>query len=219
VLSPNLPEECEKDKMTITKKILSAGALLTMAASLASATTMTAVGQCAAFSYSSFPNSTAISCPSFTSLAGAGSTFAGTEYLVYESDYSSGTVTPVSEISTFSFGSGFTNTADTLTSTGGSNSSGAVSTDSATFQTYQTGPPAILSGFTDSITGVSYVQASGTESTAFTSGGALGVTGYVYVVATYTTSATPEPATMALTGGALVLVASFRRRRKTASKV
>jgi hypothetical protein len=118
----------------------------------ASASTVFGVGICGTFS-NGLPNaplSGTWTCPTAARLGISGVT---TEVLVYNSDYSSGVTTSVTDTTDFTFTSaaGFQWASDNLTSTGGGNSTGAVCSSGAALNaTTSVFGPLVLSGCYDS---------------------------------------------------------------------
>ena len=165
---------------------------------------------CGSFSdpYPNPPISGSWSCPSAASLLLP--TY-NTEFIVYESDYSSGVSTPVTETTTWNFvGGTFTFSTDTVTTSGQSNSASIVSTDGLTFNPAVTLPPSVilLPGFYDVATTLGTPTVNWTAQS--TTGGALGFTGYAEVVYGL---ATPEPASLSFLGLALVGGLLFARKK------
>jgi hypothetical protein len=158
-------------------------------------------------------------CPSASSIpALAGKTITG-EFIVYNADYSNGTTNSVVEITDFSDNFSPANlkfTQDTITTTGGSNSTSQVSKDGLSLHPNDSTnfPPAsLLAGFYDPLT--SGFGDGGTVSftNQFTSGGAFDGTGYVQVVFEYDSSSAPEPASMVLIGSGLLALACVARKK------
>ena len=133
------------------------------------------------------------------------------EYIVYNSEYSNGLLPNVSITTNWVFSgvtAGFST--DTTTSTGNSNSNPAVSTDGLTLNPFLLGPPFVLAGFYDTVTGF------GTPTVSYQNqavdGFALDATGYAEVV--YVSSPTPEPAMIPVVGGALLALCFYRRKKQ-----
>jgi hypothetical protein len=175
----------------------------------ASATTI-GVGICGSFS-NPYPNSTfsgSFVCPSAASL---GITDVTSEYIVYDSDYSSGLTLTQSIETEWTF-SGVTAafSTDTTTSNGGSVSTPAVSSDGLTLNPLVNLPPMVLAGFYDTVTGLG-TPTIGYQNMAVI-GGALEATGYAEVV--YVSNPVPEPATIPVVGGALLALCFYRRKKQ-----
>jgi hypothetical protein len=170
-------------------------------------------------------------CPSFATLEAdfgiSGSNIVlASEFVNYNSDYSNGEATTVVDVSNYSLsGAGLQFLADTLTSTGGGNSTPAVSTDGLTplnglnpaipvgNQVNLTDPTVLLSGFYDNVTGAFGAVTINFTNQA-TTGSALQTTGYAQVVYDYNvTSSTPEPVSMALFGGGLLALSLIGRKK------
>ena len=187
-----------------------------MIAGQASAATFFVVGTCGTFSNPA-PN-TATSgtwtCPSFASLDIGRSDTVASETLVYNSDYSNGLNSSVTTVTNWTFG-GVTLafTADTTTSTGGSNSTPAVSTDGLTLNPLTNLPPIVLAGFYNTVSGFGTPTVNWTNQA--TTGSALQATGYAQVIYDYNitqTTGTPEPVSMLLLGSGLLAVSMIGRK-------
>jgi hypothetical protein len=155
-------------------------------------------------------------CPSAAAL-GITSPLTG-EFLVYDSDYSSGLAAAVSMETDWSFsGANFAFASDTTTVTGASSSDLVVSSDGLTLNAFTDLPPDVLAGFYDNVDGTT---GFGTPTVSYSSkpdaGSALDSTGYVevvYVTGTDTVTATPEPKAEVLIGFALIAMCFVRRFR------
>jgi hypothetical protein len=177
----------------------------------ASASTIDTVGFCGSFTDPEADQIVGINgifvCPSAASL-GVTNPVVG-EFIVYDSDYSSGLNSSVSVETDWVF-SGVTAafSTDTTTSTGAGTSNPAVSSDGLTLNPLINLPSTVLAGFYDIVTGF------GTPSVFFDNrvdtGQALQATGYAEVV--YET-ATPEPASIPVVGGALLAAFLYRRKK------
>jgi hypothetical protein len=167
------------------------------------------ISQSVTFTPSAYPQ---ITCAAFNTLGGT-LTLTG-ESVAYESDFSSGATGNNSQTTTFNFsGGGLSNDSVTTTGTGTFSTSGS-DTLSLSTQTSVNGA---------ALFGPEYVQAltSGVGS-AFTvngttvmgAGNALGITGIVQEVFTYTATQTtaPEPGSMMLLGSGLVAFALAGRK-------
>jgi len=200
-------------------RILALGAMALMYVSASSATTI--VATCGSF------NTAGVSgqwiCPTVASLLPGGSILQ-TEYIVYSSDYSSGLASTVTEQTLYGFtgiGTGSLAWAnDNDQASGGSSSGGQTSvTQGAPFNNLISGPPVILAGFYDNVSGVSGTTGLNVTvgyTNSFIAGSALNTSGYAQEVITFTTpGGTPEPGTLFLMGSALVGVGLIRRRRKS----
>ena len=183
----------------------------------ASAATFYVVGTCGSFSNPA-PNSPLTGswvCPTAASLGITGSLTVASEFLNYDSDYSNGLNSSVTTVTRWTFsGATLAFTADTTTSSGGSNSNPAVSTDGLTLNPLTTAlGPVVLAGFYDTVSGFGTPTVNWTNQA--TTGSALQATGYAQVVYDYnviTTTGTPEPVSMLLLGAGLLAV-SFAGRK------
>ncbi len=203
-----------------------------MVAGSASAATVTVVFTCGTISdpinFGTNPPSNPGASGTFscqgTSGLGAFSSISGA--VLYDSDYSNGAATPVNETATFAITlpGGWTavTTSDTVTTTGGGNSTGPVSSNAtinATFNNNSTlvSNGIVLPGFTDALTGITAGVNSFNVafSQTFNSGSALQGTGDVQVEYTYTTvsTGTPEPVSMLLFGTGLLAVSLAGRKK------
>jgi hypothetical protein len=197
-------------------KVLAAlafAALMTVGS--ASATTYYVVGTCGSFNNPA-PNSPTTgswTCPTAASLGITGALTVASEFINYNSDYSSGLAGIVTAVTNFSFsGATLAFSTDTLTSTGGSNSNPATSTDGLTINQLQSLPPIVLAGFYDVASTFGTVTVNYTNQA--TQGSALQATGYAQVVYDYNvTSGTPEPVSMLLFGSGLLAVSIVGRRK------
>jgi hypothetical protein len=197
-------------------KVLAAlafAALMTVGS--ASATTYYVVGTCGSFNNPA-PNSPTTgswTCPTAASLGITGALTVASEFINYNSDYSSGLAGAVTTVTNFSFsGATLAFSTDTLTSTGGSNSNPATSTDGLTINQLQSLPPIVLAGFYDVASTFGTVTVNYTNQA--TQGSALQATGYAQVVYDYNvTSGTPEPVSMLLFGSGLLAVSIVGRRK------
>ena len=200
--------------MISLRKLILGGALFTLAGAFANATTMTATGLCGV---NTTPGATGtFTCGTISSITGGGTFLSG--YIVYNSTYQfANTGSPVLTTN-FSFnGATYSYGTDTLLTTDnlGQGSSPASSVNGV-FST-STG---VLPGFVDNLT-----SPTGTLAVNFTdnvSGGTVlsnQVNDFAEYVITYSTTATPEPTTMALIGGGLLLVGTLRRRSMKSNKV
>jgi hypothetical protein len=197
-------------------KVLAAlafAALMTVGS--ASATTYYVVGTCGSFNNPA-PNSPTTgswTCPTAASLGITGALTVASEFINYSSDYSSGLAGAVTTVTNFSFsGATLAFSTDTLTSTGGSNSNSATSTDGLTINQLQSLPPIVLAGFYDVASTFGTVTVNYTNQA--TQGSALQATGYAQVVYDYNvTSGTPEPVSMLLFGSGLLAVSIVGRRK------
>ena len=176
-------------------------------ASIASATTVYYAGLCGSFSNPT-PNSTLSStwnCPTATSLGDPDVVDA--EFIVYNSDYSSGLASTVTTVTKWSLsGATFAFLSDTTTSTGGNNSSPAVSSDGFSLNPAFNFPPFILSGFYDAVSG-SFGTPTVNWTNSATVGAAVQATGYAEVV--YGSDGiplpTPEPGSLSFMGAGLCM--------------
>jgi hypothetical protein len=197
-------------------KILSGLAIAAFMIGSASATTYYGVVNCGSFSNPA-PNSPLSGtwvCPTAATL---GISNVSSETLVYNSDYSNGEASNVTTSTTWTFaGATLQFGADTTTSTGGSNSNPAVSTDGLTIQPLTNLPPVVLAGFYDTASAFGTITVNWTNSA--TVGSAVQATGYAQVIYDYSvTSSSPEPVSMLLLGSGL-LGLSFIGRKKFAKK-
>lgn len=189
-------------------------ALMTMGS--ASAATFFVAGICGSFSNPS-PNSPSTGtfvCPSAASLGVTGSLSVASEFLVYNSDFSNGLTGTVQTVTNWSFsGATFTFAADTTTSTGGSNSTPAVSTDGLTLNPLTNFPPIVIAGFYNTITGFGTPTVNWTNQA--TVGQAVQATGLAQIVYDYNVQSTgvPEPVSMVLFGGGLLALSIIGRKR------
>lgn len=157
-------------------------------------------------------------CNPFSSLS-TGGTVTGA-FLIYESDYSSGTNISQIDTTVYTFaGTGVTLAfaSDTVTTTGASSSTSQTSLNSLAFNGVN---PPILAGFYDNVTAGIGNLINGTYDNQMTTGNALADTGYVQEAFTFTPATTgdaPEPATLALMGAGLLGVGLVNRRRRSQS--
>jgi len=152
-------------------------------------------------------------CPSAASLGVSGSLTVASEFLVYDSDYSSGLSPTVTTVTNWTFsGATLAWTTDTTTTTGTSGSNSYTSAQGATVNPLATLPPTVLAGYYDTISGFGTPTVNWT--TQATVGSALQGTGYAQVVYDYNvTSATPEPFSMVLLGGGLLALSVVGRKK------
>jgi hypothetical protein len=194
--------------------LAAAALMLTVSASAATVVSVT----CGSFSFAGTGGSGSWVCPTLSSLDNGGTVTS--EEIIYGSDYSNGLSNTMQVQTVFTFsGSTPTNAADTLTSTGGTNSSQATSADLAAFQALNLGPPPTPAGYIDIYSAFANAITVGFNNT-YVSGGSLGTTGFAQLVFTYNpavqTSA-PEPGSMMLLGSGL-LAAGLIGRKKFARK-
>jgi|SRR5579871_3286 len=167
------------------------------------------VGLCGTFSdpLPNLPLSGSWGCPSAAAL---GLPTYNTEFIVYDSDYSNGVVTPVTATTTWDFvGTVFSFATDTLTTTGLSNSTSTASADGLSFNNSNNLPPLVFPGFYDTATTLGTPTVDWTAQV--TAGGALGFTGYAEVVYGYVT---PEPAALSLLVVGFVGALLYLRKRR-----
>ena len=177
------------------------------AAGSASAMILSFVGTCGSFSNPApnSPMSNTWVCPSAAALGDLGVVAA--EYVVYNSDYSSGLDSAVTTVTNWSFsGTTFAFATDTTTSTGGPTSTPAVSTDGLAFNAISDLPPLLLAGFYDVAESLPFGTPTINWTNDATVGSAIEATGYaqvVYVTNSNTIPAIPEPDSMWLVGAGL----------------
>jgi len=190
----------------------------------ASATTYYVVGTCGSFTNNGSSLSGTWTCPTAASLGITGGLTVASEFVNYESDWSSALTNNVNYSTQFAFtGATLAFANDTVTSTcaasGCSNgSAGPVSTDGLSLNAltnnpngWQTGGT-VLAGFYDAVSSFGTITVNWTNTA--NSGSALAATGYAQVVYDYNvTSSTPEPVSMFLLGGGLLGVSLLGRRK------
>jgi len=191
-----------------------------MTGALAMANTATATGFCG--SNVTPGNVSSFNCGNIASIIGAGSTFTS-GYLVYNSTYQFAQTGSPTLVTNFSFsGATYALATDTLTTTDaitGQGSSPAVSSASNPF-VLATGAP-IAAGFEDAFTapvGNLIVNYTDTLSGGTVLNNQVNDFAEYVINYSYTVSSTPEPATMALIGGGLVLIGTLRRRHSKSTK-
>jgi hypothetical protein len=193
-------------------------AALTIAGS-ASAATYYQVGFCGNFSEpftTTPPNSGSGTwvCPSAAALGITGPLSVAGEFIVYDSDYSSGLSPTVTTATNWGF-SGVTAAwaSDTTTVTGTNSSNSNVSSQGAPFNPLTNAfGPTVLAGFYDTVSGFGTPTINWT--TQATVGDALSGTGYAEVVYAYnvTDTGAPEPLSMLLAATGLLLVFAARTK-------
>jgi hypothetical protein len=187
----------------------------------ASATTYYVVGTCGTFSEppSTTPansGSGTFVCPTAASLGVTGSLTVASEFVDYDSDYSSGLSTTVTTVTNWTFtGATFAWGADTTTVTGTGGSNSYTSTQGASLNPLTNLPPIVLAGFYDNVSAFGTPTISWT--TQATVGSAVAGTGYAEVIYDYNVisggSGTPEPVSMLLLGTGLAAIFLLRTRR------
>jgi hypothetical protein len=203
-------------------KILKAISFVAFALAInASAATYYVVGTCGSFS-NGFPNPTTSGtwvCPTADSLGVNGGLTVASEFLSYNSSYSSGLDSTVTTQTTWAFsGAGFAFNADTTTSTGGSVANPAVSTDGLTLNPLTSLPPTVLAGFYNTVSTFGTPTVNWTNQA--TTGSALQATGYAQVVYDYNivqTTGTPEPVSILLLGAGLLVLSQVKRKASVRS--
>jgi hypothetical protein len=182
-----------------------------------SAATMYVVGTCGTFSNPA-PNSPLSGtwvCPTAASLGITGSITLASEFVSYDSDYSNGLNASVTTVTKWSFtGAGLAFATDTTTSTGGGNSSPAISSDGLTLNPFVSLPPVLLPGFYNNV-GIPFGTVTVNWTNQATVGSAIQATGYAQIVYDYNTvvAGTPEPVSMLLLGSGLLAVSLIGRKK------